>query len=104
MVLRNPAPDWVMILGNPWVMFVRNSPFGWVMILRNDIRTTNVVERSFKEVKRKVKGIGRFQNEERALTMVYWQLKELKKQRQSSLKSAYQGFRGLRHNRNHENR
>ena len=42
------------------------------------IRTTNVVERSFKEVKRRVKGIGRFQNEERALTMVYWQLKELK--------------------------
>jgi transposase-like protein len=42
------------------------------------IRTTNVVERSFKEVKRRVKGIGRFQNEERALTMVYWQLNELK--------------------------
>ena len=42
------------------------------------IRTTNVVERSFKEVKRRVKGIGRFQNEERALTMVYWQLKELR--------------------------
>ena len=41
------------------------------------IRTTNVVERSFKEVKRRVKGIGRFQNEERALTMVFWQLKEL---------------------------
>ncbi|HAM51186.1 MAG TPA: hypothetical protein DCP92_11045 [Nitrospiraceae bacterium] len=41
------------------------------------IRTTNVVERSFKEVKRRVKGIGRFQNEERALTMVYWQLHEL---------------------------
>lgn len=41
------------------------------------IRTTNVVERSFKEVKRRVKGIGRFQNEERALTMVYWQLNEL---------------------------
>jgi len=36
------------------------------------------VERSFKEVKRRVKGIGRFQNEERALTMVYWQLKELR--------------------------
>jgi len=34
------------------------------------IRTTNVVERSFKEVKRRVKGIGRFQNEERSLTMV----------------------------------
>ena len=42
------------------------------------IRTTNVVERSFKEVKRRVKGIGRFQHEERALTMVYWQLKELR--------------------------
>jgi putative transposase len=42
------------------------------------IRTTNVVERSFKEVKRRVKGMGRFQNEERALTMVYWQLNELK--------------------------
>jgi putative transposase len=42
------------------------------------IRTTNVVERGFREVKRRVKGIGRFQNEERALTMVYWQLNELK--------------------------
>jgi putative transposase len=42
------------------------------------IRTTNVVERGFKEVKRRVKAVGRFKNEERALTMVYWQLKELK--------------------------
>jgi len=42
------------------------------------IRTTNVVERSFKEVKRRVKTAGRFYNEERALTMVYWQLHELK--------------------------
>jgi len=42
------------------------------------IRTTNVVERSFGEVKRRTKGIGRFQNEQRALAMVYWQLKELK--------------------------
>jgi putative transposase len=42
------------------------------------IRTTNVVERSFKEVKRRIKTAGRFQNEERALTMVYWQLHELK--------------------------
>lgn len=41
------------------------------------IRTTNVVERSFKEVKRRVKPAGRYHNEERALTMVYWQLKEL---------------------------
>lgn len=42
------------------------------------IRTTNVVERGFREVKRRTKGIGRFQDEERALTMVYWQLKELR--------------------------
>jgi putative transposase len=42
------------------------------------IRTTNAVERSFKEVKRRTKGIGRFQDEQRALTMVYWQLRELK--------------------------
>jgi len=42
------------------------------------IRTTNVVERSFREVKRRTKGVGRFQNEERALAMVYWQLKELR--------------------------
>ena len=42
------------------------------------IRTTNIVERSFKEVKRRVKAAGRFQNEDRGLTMVYWQLKELK--------------------------
>lgn len=42
------------------------------------IRTTNVVERSFREVKRRVKAAGRFQNEERALTMVYWQLNELR--------------------------
>ena len=42
------------------------------------IRTTNIVERSFKEVKRRVKVSGRFQNEERGLTMVYWQLHELK--------------------------
>jgi len=42
------------------------------------IRTTNVAERGFREVKRRTKGVGRFQAEERALTMVYWQLKELK--------------------------
>jgi len=42
------------------------------------IRTTNAIERGFKEVKRRTKVIGRFKNEERALTMVYWQLKELK--------------------------
>lgn len=42
------------------------------------IRTTNVVERGFREVKGRTKSIGRFQAEERALTMVYWQLKQLK--------------------------
>jgi transposase-like protein len=42
------------------------------------IRTTNVVERSFREVKRRTKGVGRFQDEERALALVYWQLKELR--------------------------
>jgi transposase-like protein len=41
------------------------------------IRTTNVVERSFKEVKRRTRGI-RFNDEQRALAMVYWQLKELR--------------------------
>jgi putative transposase len=42
------------------------------------VRTTNVVERSFGEVKRRTRGIGRFQDEQRALAMVYWQLKELR--------------------------
>lgn len=41
------------------------------------IRTTTVVERGFIEVKRRTKVIGRFSDEERALTMVCWQLKEL---------------------------
>lgn len=42
------------------------------------IRTTNIVERSFREVKRRTKGVGRFHDEERALAMVYWQIKELR--------------------------
>jgi len=42
------------------------------------IRTTNAVERSFREVRQRVRGIGRFKDEERALTMVYWQMKELR--------------------------
>lgn len=42
------------------------------------IRTTNAVERSFLEVRRRTRGIGRFNDEERALTMVYWQMKELR--------------------------
>ena len=37
-----------------------------------------MVERSFREVKRRTEGLGRFNNEERALAMVYWQLKELR--------------------------
>lgn len=41
------------------------------------IRTTNVVERSFKEVKRRTRGI-RFNDKQRALALVYWQLKELR--------------------------
>ena len=52
------------------------------------IRTTNIVERIFKEVKRRVKAAGRLQNEERALTMVYWQLKELKRNSVSMTKEA----------------
>lgn len=42
------------------------------------IRTTNAVERSFREVRGRVRGIGRFKDEERALTMVYYQIKELR--------------------------
>lgn len=42
------------------------------------IRTTNAVERSFLEVRRRTRGIGRFNDEERALTMVWWQMKELR--------------------------
>jgi transposase-like protein len=64
------------------------------------IRTTNVVERSFKEVKRRVKGIGRFQNEERALTMVYWQLKELKWNGVSMTKEAKAILASIRVSRN----
>jgi hypothetical protein len=46
------------------------------------------VERSFREVKRRVKVAGRFQNEKRGLTMVYWQLKELKWNEVSMTKEA----------------
>lgn len=42
------------------------------------LRTTNVVERSFREVRGRTKTIGRFQDEDRALSTVYWRLKELK--------------------------
>ena len=42
------------------------------------IRTTNAVERSFREVRQRTRGIGRFKDEERSLTMVWWQMKELR--------------------------
>jgi putative transposase len=42
------------------------------------IRTINAVERSFREVRGRVRGIGRVKDGEMALTMVYWQIKELK--------------------------
>ncbi|MEW6214028.1 MAG: IS256 family transposase [Nitrospirota bacterium] len=42
------------------------------------IRTTNAVERSFREVRGRIRGIGRFRDEERALMMVWWQMKELR--------------------------
>jgi transposase-like protein len=60
------------------------------------LRTTNVVERSFREVKRRTKSIGRFQNEERALTMVYWQLKELKWNGVGMMKEARAVLAGIR--------
>lgn len=41
------------------------------------IRTTNAVERSFREVRGRIRGM-RFGDEERALMMVYWQMKELR--------------------------
>ncbi|MBI3007917.1 MAG: transposase [Nitrospinae bacterium] len=40
------------------------------------IRTTNAIERGFREVRQRVRGIGRFQNEDRALALVYWKIKD----------------------------
>lgn len=40
------------------------------------IRTTNAIERAFREVKQRTRGIGRFQNEERALAMVYARIRQ----------------------------
>lgn len=40
------------------------------------IRTTNAIERGFREVRQRVRGIGRFKDEERALAFVYRQMKE----------------------------
>jgi len=42
------------------------------------IRTSNVTERSFKEVKRRTRVVGRFQNETSALVMVFSLLEEEK--------------------------
>jgi len=55
--------------------------------------------RSIKEVKRRVKGIERFQNEERALTMVYWQLHELRWNGVSMTKEARAILRNIRASR-----
>lgn len=42
------------------------------------IRTINAVERSFRDVRQRTKGIGRFKDKERVLTTVWWQMKELR--------------------------
>lgn len=34
------------------------------------------MERSFREVRQRGRGIGRFKEEERALSLVYWQIKD----------------------------
>jgi len=60
------------------------------------IRTTNAVERSFREVRQRVKGIGRFKDEERALTMVWWQMKELRWYGVSMTKEAKAILKGIK--------
>ena len=40
------------------------------------IRTTNAIERCFREVRQRIRGIGRFKAEERALATVWWLMKE----------------------------
>lgn len=60
------------------------------------IRTTNVVERSFGEIKRRVRGIGRFKDEQRALMMVYWQLRELRWNGISMTKEARSILEGIK--------
>lgn len=40
------------------------------------IRTTNAIERGFREVRQRVRVIGRFQNEDRALALVYWKIRD----------------------------
>ncbi len=42
------------------------------------IRTTNAVEKSFREVRGRTRDIGRFRDEQRALRMVWWQMEELR--------------------------
>lgn len=43
------------------------------------IRTTNGVERGFKEVRQRVRVIGRFRDEERAIATVWWLMKDCQK-------------------------
>ena len=66
---------------------------------RRRIRTTNAVERSFAEIKRRTAGIGRFKNEDRALMMVYWQLKELRWNGASMTKEARMILAGIKASR-----
>lgn len=40
------------------------------------IRTTNTLERTFREVRQRVRTIGRFKDEEKALATVWWLMKD----------------------------
>jgi len=40
------------------------------------IRTTNAIERGFREVRQRVRVVGRFQNEDRDGALVYWRMKD----------------------------
>ena len=51
--------------------FYRSPEYHW-----KHIRTGNVIERSFKEVKRRTRAVGRFPNETTALVMVFIILNE----------------------------
>lgn len=51
--------------------YYRFPPVPW-----KRIRTTNAIERAFRAVKQRTRGIGRFQDEERALAMVYARINE----------------------------
>lgn len=43
------------------------------------IRTTNAIERCFREVRQRVRGIGRFKDEQRALATVWWLINDAQK-------------------------